>query len=252
MNQEVPNLNDVDTRAGFSYFDAGLTEQDQEILAKINVGTKGVYDNFGDIDKIKADAAELFENLGNSPAAAKAQAEIIARMAKRAIAGFGSEAAWVTIRAFRPTDEFDIPRWHTDREFFGTKGYQLKAVFALKGASTLLHRADEDQRREITKLQRAASVGEMDEIESRTRREALLDLSKTETPPPGTGTILIAGGDHATVHSEPPIREARIFLSVLPGTKAEIKQLQQNWDRGKKTEIRLGDQKPAKTNAHRL
>jgi hypothetical protein len=162
MDQEALNLNEVDKEAGFSHFDSGLTEQDQERLAKIRVNTKDTYDNFGDVGRIRADAAEFFEKLGNSPAEARMQADIALRLVEKAIKGFGSEAAWVSIRAFLPTDDFDVPRWHMDGKFYETTGDQLKAVFTLKGASALLHKASTDQRKKILQLQRAASEGKID------------------------------------------------------------------------------------------
>jgi len=244
MNHEIPNLNDLDKDACFSHFEDGLTEQEHATLAKIVIKTDGVYDSFGDLEKIKKDAAEFFEKLGNSPATAYKQAEIVDRLVKKAIAGFGSEAAWITIRASLPTDEFDTPRWHMDSWFFKEKEEQLKAVFTLKGSTTLLYRADQDQREQINEIELAT----MDPMESRKRRMAILDASKAETTPAGCFTVMAASNaagniDHATVHSEPPIHEPRIFLSVLPGTKAEIAELKARW--GRKTEIKLADQKPA-------
>lgn len=41
---------------------------------------------------------------------------------------------------------------------------------------------------------------------------------------PHQGVVFIVGSDHAAVHSEPPIKEERLFLSVLPGTKEQIKE----------------------------
>ena len=35
----------------------------------------------------------------------------------------------------------------------------------------------------------------------------------------------------AAIHSEPPINEKRIFLSILPGHVSEIEELRKRWNR---------------------
>ncbi len=235
---ELSPLNNVDADAGFSHFDACLTEKEHETLAKIRVGGTATYDNFGDIDKIETDAARFFEKLGNNPAEAQEQASIVARMIKKTIAGFGAETAWVAIRASQPTSEYDVPRWHTDGYFYPPhSGDRLKAVITLKGASTLLNRLSKEKREDFQQLQRAP----LDALESRKKLAALIDPSKTETTPPGCGTVFMSGSEYGAVHSEPPIHSERIFVSVLPGSKKQIEHLRQNWNRPSKTEIKLSD-----------
>ena len=54
-------------------------------------------------------------------------------------------SAWVAVRAFTPTHEYDMPRWHTDGAFYGLNdpypypGLVFKFAAVLKGSSTLLY-----------------------------------------------------------------------------------------------------------------
>ena len=41
----------------------------------------------------------------------------------------------------------------------------------------------------------------------------------------------VGGGDAAVLHSEPPMHGQRVFISVLPGTEAQIRQLCKRWKR---------------------
>lgn len=235
---ELLNLRHLDTETGFRHFDLGLTEKQHETVAKMRVGDTGSYDNFGDIGKIETDALKFFETLGNAPSEAKEQAAIVARLVERTIAGFESETAWVTIRALQPTNAFDVPRWHTDGYFYPPDaGDQVKAVITLKGDGTLLNKLPKEKRADLMNLQRSS----MDEMDSREQRAALIESSRTETTPAGCGTVFIVGSEHATVHSEPPIRSERIFISVLPGSREQIENLRQNWNRNNKTEITLSN-----------
>ena len=57
----------------------------------------------------------------------------------------------------------------------------------------------------------------------------MLDISQSIAAGPGHGAIYIVGTKYAAVHSEPPIHEERLFLSIVPGSKSEIQELYNNW-----------------------
>lgn len=224
INPGFMNLKDIQDEAGFGHFDLGLTEAQHEVLAKMRVNDTNIYDNYGEIDTVERDIVGFFEGLGNHHEAAKEQASIVAGLIHQTIAGFKSETAWITIRASEPTDFFNIPRWHIDGRFYESDGEeQMKAVIALKGDGTLLNRLPVEKRADFME----ALSADVDEAECRQRCMQIVEPAHTETTPPGCGTVFIVGSERAAVHSEPPIAEERIFLSIVPGNKEQITALRE-------------------------
>lgn len=242
MNAELSNLADIDDEAGFRHFDLRLTEGQHETLAKIRVNSDATYDNFGDVGNIEAALTSFFEGQGNLLAAAREQAAVVTRIIERTIAGFGSESAWITMRASQPTDAFNVPRWHIDGRYYQSEGVveQVKAVIALKGEGTLLNRLPPEKRGDFME----ALGADVDEMECRRRCAELIAPTGTEVTPPGCGTVFIVGSERAAVHSEPPITCERLFLSILPGTKEQIEELRQNWGYAKKAKINAWENTP--------
>lgn len=62
----------------------------------------------------------------------------------------------------------------------------------------------------------------------------MLNRSQSISALPMQGTIYIVGTNSSAVHSEPPIHEERLFLSIVPGNKSEIQELYNNWYTNKK------------------
>ncbi|KAI0479343.1 hypothetical protein GGR56DRAFT_373803 [Xylariaceae sp. FL0804] len=105
---------------------------------------------------------------------------------------------WLTIRATRPTAEFDRPRWHTDDMFFGGDGADTlaPAVAAASGPDGAVAAA-------------AAARGEC----ARFR----------------------VGRSRGAVHSEPSMSDkggdgrGRVFVNVVPGRRDELARLAGAW-----------------------
>jgi hypothetical protein len=221
---------------GFRHFSLGLANEQLATAESIQVAGTGTYDNFGANERLEPDIADFLEQLGNDPTDAQARATIITRLIGRIIVGFGTETAWTTIRAWRRTDAFNVPRWHADGYFYPPwEGDQLKAVLALKGDSTRLCRLSLPSRVRFVELQRSGP----DDQERTRERAALVEGVATEHTPSGHGTVLITGSQHAAVHSEPPIPSERLFVSVMPGTSEQIAHLRQRWKQPHMTEIKV-------------
>ncbi|MGE0753913.1 MAG: hypothetical protein AB7L92_01990 [Alphaproteobacteria bacterium] len=221
-------FNPEDKQKGFSHFDLGLNADESSQLENAQVAHNATYDNFGKLDRLQGDLENFYHQLGNADEVSRRQAALTARTINRVVARSGMQTAWITVRASKPTPEFDRPRWHTDGYYYlPYEGEQHKAVFAIKGAHTLLNALPANKRPAFMEWQRTAH----DETTARAQREAMIDPSQTKSTPQGKGTWMIAGPEHSSVHSEPPIHEDRIFVSVLPGSKGQIECLRQNWNK---------------------
>jgi hypothetical protein len=92
-----------------------------------------------------------------------------------------------------------------------------------RGLDTLFHTLPSELREPFETLLKAGTG------ENNYNRQALADfLGKypqgNVTAEPLQGAVFIVGSERAAIHSEPPINEERLFLSVLPGTPDQIKQ----------------------------
>jgi hypothetical protein len=43
--------------------------------------------------------------------------------------------------------------------------------------------------------------------------------------------FIVGNTEKALIHSEPPMTEERIFISILPGTEKQIENLKKRWKR---------------------
>lgn len=224
-----PSLKDaVKEDKSFVHFDARLAPDEKAAFATLCINATSSYDNFGAIDLVKPEAEKFFLRLGNSPGDAARAAATVDRLAREALEAFGAEAGWLTIRAALPTGAFDIPRWHQDGTFFDTPtGEQRKVAIALKGASTLFNDLPNALRGKFQEALRA----EKDSTEQRLKIAQLVNPSDNSTGAEGQGSIFISGTERAAVHSEPPIHAPRVFVSIVPGTAAQIEELRTRWER---------------------
>ena len=225
MNKIQNALSTIKPDCEFFHFGLDLTGLESRLLKNIQCHNFGTYSNYGAIEDIPKDARSFFEQIGNDPISADEQARIVQKLVKQVMQGFDAGSAWVDIRAFLPTPIYDLSRWHPDGKYYADDANdpknQYKVLFTFKGAGTLLTRASPDLRAKLMQIH----ATETDEIQKRIKCAALIDPSTIETTPPGHGTIIIAGSKHAAFHSEPPIKESRIFVSVVPGTKVSIEDI---------------------------
>ncbi|EEH07579.1 conserved hypothetical protein [Histoplasma capsulatum G186AR] len=159
---------------------------------------------------------------------------------------------WLTIKASRGTEEFDMPRWHTD-DLFYSKGDEdpitklretkWKLATTLLGPSTLfltspartrsIHNRIKQSVRDESKKHLCAPVrcvGCATAAESVRLRlaEEFRDHGYVQAGP-GECTFFRVGDDEGAVHSEPPSHGDRIFVNVVPGREEELKELMKKW-----------------------
>jgi hypothetical protein len=131
-------------------------------------------------------------------------------------------AVWFTIRLAKRTDAFEIPRWHRDGKMFrvgateGVPSKCYKIAVTLLGAPTLVL--------ENTPLVAEIARGRMFEERRETLAHAFERSPQVEI---ATGQIFAftCGEPDSPIHSEPDIKSDRIFMSVVPGTPDQIKEL---------------------------
>ena len=158
----------------------------------------------------------------------------------------GMDHYWLDIRATQGSDEWNMPRWHTDGNFFHRPNEgQWKLATCLLGPGTLFL-VDGDEGRKAEEQQRMIMFETMekqifvDKVEERNFemqkarevRKILADMFvEWEIAQPSIGEMAFfrGGSVKAAVHSEPRSVGDRIFVSVLPGTEAELKDLAKSW-----------------------
>ncbi|MES2219246.1 MAG: hypothetical protein V4501_12650 [Pseudomonadota bacterium] len=207
----------------FTTFDLKFSSAEQAALDEMNINYTKSYDNFGNLTALKNETKEFLKSLGQSDAG---QIEIISNLitnlVNTVISSFEKATAWVTIRASLTTDTWDLPRWHTDGYYYAPySGEQYKAVITLKGPGSLFYPLPNELRQQFNSLQLNP--------DNRAIIAKLLDPAKAISIDIKKGVIFIVGADYAAVHSEPPIHESRLFLSIVPGSKTEIDELYKNW-----------------------
>jgi hypothetical protein len=227
----VPGLKAAfSARQPFNHFALNLSPQAVQVFENLRIDKAGFYNNFGADGVVHADTVRFVSELGNSHATATLAADVVYDLAQSVYEAMGAETSWLTLRASHPNTNFDIPRWHQDGLFFDfdAPGEQHKVAFALKGATTFFAHVNGNDRREFNLIARRASI--TDAAERRLAIAKFVKTLRTEMTPVGHGSVFEVGSEtRSGVHSEPPIHASRLFMSLLPGTSAQIAQLRQEW-----------------------
>lgn len=165
-------------------------------------------------------------------------ANIIKRLAKYVCDGYGRKYVWISIRANNPHHSFDTPRWHIDGNFFinpkSKSKQQSKFITVLKGAGTLMihPHPNPEVLEKIDKLFQdlGSNYKKQMSIEFRKKYDAILVNENKKQLNNRQGLVFMVGNrDRALIHSEPPMREDRLFISILPGYEYEITELEKRW-----------------------
>ena len=215
----------------FVYVDLGLTQEELNLIEKLKFDLLAPtdaaveYNRYGNLHLIKEELPNFLRKIGNNAEdVVQAITEIITRTAYQVTRAANKNSAWISVRAFTPTHEFDMPRWHWDGKFYGFKDnvsdeiiYKFAAV--LKGSPTLLYKLPSDMRGVFNSNAR-----------DRAFLSAWLDRAKAESAKKGEGIFFIVVDPLlGAIHSEPKISENRLFFSILIGDEAEINELYARW-----------------------
>ena len=202
---------------------------EEELFDSLVVGQTLAYDNFGALNSLQPDLTRFFSELGNDAQSARDAAKSVTRFVQNCLIGLSAETAWITLRASTPMHNFDIPRWHRDCYYYTPyNGEPRKVVLTLKGrerVSTCFHW----QTSPASTICRASCRTTIPEREIKIATlvgEAHGSQAATREP-----YLYLTGCNHAAIHSEPPIHEDRLFMSIVPGSTFQIADLRQSWER---------------------
>lgn len=200
----------------------GLTDEELAIFDRMEIKNAANYSRFGNLELMRDEIPQYLREIGNNDEELIQKAsDILNKIVMNVMNAFKKQTAWVTVRAFIPTKEYDMPRWHTDGYYYQpfTYGVQYKFAAALKGNQTLFFPMN-DEMREVYKSN----------CNNREFLSRFFDVKQAETGQIGQGAFFIVGSPRCSaLHSEPQINSTRLFISVFPGQECEIQELYERW-----------------------
>jgi hypothetical protein len=220
----------------FKIFSIKYNKIMKEVINCLDIKNDSIFKHFGSIKEMQNLNLFLSELGNNTLNDIKQIEKIIISIIKKVLKGYKKTHFWIDIRVTLPNSNFDIPRWHKDGTFFSTETHSSKFVTVLKGPGTLLIKGTKkinqiyneiliEKRKEINKNQQLIENKYRPIIAAKLANEKIVKLKNTQ------GVIFFAGNpnDIAALHSEPPIDTPRLFISILPSTETNIKELKQRW-----------------------
>jgi hypothetical protein len=206
---------------GFSFVNLELSNYEIKLFDIINIINDLDYNRFGNLKLLKKELIDYFKKVCNNDITLiKEVVNIICRIIDKNIKKLNKETGWITIRSSLPNDEFDIPRWHMDGCYFEPfNENNIKFIFVLKGPQTLLY----DDNQKIRNL--VKNNEDRDFLSNNINLENSIKINK------GYGVLFITGDNNiAAIHSEPPIKEQRLFISIVFGSQEQINNLDLRWN----------------------
>lgn len=201
--------------------DLELTDVELELFDRLKIENTKQYDRFGNIELMKEEIPQFLREIGNRDERLIGEiTDVICKVASNVTRAFEKETSWICVRAFTPTNEYDIPRWHTDGNYYAPfYGVQYKFAATFKGSQTLFYPMSKDMRKVY--------------FENHNDREFLskfFEIKDAESVQNGYGAFFIVGNrEFGALHSEPKIDTPRLFISVVPGHECEIEELNKKW-----------------------
>ena len=243
MELDTKKINDYlnSNKFDFKIFSMGYNKIMKEVINHLDIKNNNVFKHFGSIKEMQNLNLFLSELGDNTPNDIKQTEKIIISIIKKVLKGYKKTHFWIDIRVTLPNSSFDIPRWHKDGSFFSTETHSSKFATVLKGPGTLLIKGTKkinqiyneiliEKRKEYNLIKDKTFNIQIENkyrliIAAKLANEKIVKLKNTQ------GVIFFAGNpnDIAALHSEPPIDTPRLFISILPSTETNIKELKQRW-----------------------
>jgi len=228
-------------------FPINYTKKELECIRKIQITNGNVFSHFGKIGNINP--SKFIQEIGkNTQTVANTFTTLVNKMVDAVCNGYDKDHAWIDIKATKPNDRFNIPRWHMDGSFFtetpeDRKQIQSKFVAIFKGPGTLMVNSTLKDKEKMDDIMRANGPKTQEDfmkylndeqwrMNIRMKQNAIFARKKVKQLQNDEGLIFIVGNtEKALIHSEPPMTEERIFISILPGTEKQIENLKKKWKR---------------------
>jgi len=230
----------------FLIFDIDYTINELETINDFDIKNPNNYEHFGSLDNIK-DLKKYLTDIGsNNKTCVNNMEKLIIRLIQKVLLGYKMKYFWLAIRISPPNKQFDIPRWHKDGTFFtGDKNEQssVKFITTLKGPGTLLIKStkkinkiyNEILEEQFTEMRKYKTIQEKIKISDNFRPILAKKFSKEKyiQAKNNDGILFYTGipHDNAALHSEPKMDTSRIFISILPNSLENIKDLQKRWNK---------------------
>ncbi len=222
----------------FFIFDIDYTVNEQKIINDFEIKNPNNYEHYGSLDDIK-DFNHFLTNIGNNTkTCVNGMEKLIIRLIKKVLLGYKMKYFWLAIRISPPNNRFDIPRWHKDGTFFKGEPSSVKFITTLKGPGTLLIKStkkinkiyNEILEEQFAEMRKYKTIQEKIKIGDNFRpilakkfvKEKIIQAKNND------GILFYTGipHDNGALHSEPKMTTSRIFISILPSSLENIKDLQ--------------------------
>jgi hypothetical protein len=212
----------AESRYGFSRIDLQLFSEELEAFAAIDIRRDLDYDSLGDGASLEEEVALFLQAVGVTPSESIATAAAsIAVIARKVLALSQREVAWFFLRALTPTSNYDIARWHIDGPYYlavPSDRPQHKFVATLQGPSTIFYALSRQ-------FQETRKVLWM-HMSNRMLLSELFEADRIFSLERGEGAFFFGGNAKVgAFHSEPPIRENRLFFSIVPCRPEQLSDL---------------------------
>ena len=196
----------------------------KKLLEQFNINNFSCFNHYDENKLLDLEKLKLFiKNIGNnSDKSINLLSKFIKNLLNNVCKEYNKKYSWLTIRISKANDNFNIPRWHYDGYFYKNEvdKIQTKFLLTLKGPSTLVINPSEKIKNKFMKIKdNSKKWNDKEFIKTRLKRNKIVKNEKIKKIKSLiNGLISIS---KITIHSEPPIKKDRIFLSILPMTKEE-------------------------------
>lgn len=140
-NQIRNAINCLNANSPFVFFDLVLSEEEKYIFKNIKINSTEEYNNFGNLEVLEPELRQFIQSLGpQNEENAETIARIIGKVVQTIVQCSGPKTAWVVLRSFTPTPEYDIPRWHRNGSYYSSyEENSYKLSITLKGPAALFY-----------------------------------------------------------------------------------------------------------------
>ena len=227
----------------YIYAKIDITDEEVQILDALKINDEEDFDYMGILKpNLEYQVIEYFKLLGNSASESQTVAKLIYdKIAMQYLNAVNAEALWITIRPMFPNTRYNTPRWHYDGYFYDGEYnmendiFQTKLAIALKGPQTVFKQDSEGMRQSYWKSEEliASTRSDSKYVESNKQKidEGLKSYPNSQAPEKHVAIFVVGSNKRAAIHSEPPIHEPRLFMSIVAGTSRNIKDLADRWDK---------------------
>ena len=230
----------------FKLFSMNYTDSQKDVIKNFILESEDFFRYYGSIERINDSLEKFLSSIGtNTSLNIKTMAKLVVNIIKKVLKGYNMSHFWLAIRITEPNNNFIIPRWHKDGNYFASNSITAKFITVLKGPGTLLIRLN----KKVNDIYNKISEKEINEIrptstfeeEKKIARKYRLILAKKLADEKiiqvknSQGLVFLAGSpmDNAALHSEPNMDQHRMFISIVPGSKKNIEELKKRWAKKK-------------------